>query len=244
MIVGFGWTVWKLLSISSVRSSNAALIWIQILLLVTKSTLTFFFWTDFAQNGIKRFPGVKLFILYLLSSGLDKRFGSYRQFRRFGVQMWCLFEYKHLDRGGKVAWLFCFSTDFAQNGIKRFLWVKQTFRLGGLYRYGALFLSYRGFCVFHSSSWALECFVKYFWSQNSVLNKVNALFRICDCARIFYYVFGVFWVHFIVKIRRKISKNSPVNSLFAFVLLVSGVFVCLEYINFDRCLHKHWWIYE
>ena len=118
------------------------------------------------------------------------------------------------------------------------------FVFGGLYHYGALFSSYWGFCVFYSSSRALECFVKYFWSRNSVLSEVNVLFQICDCARMFYRVFGVFWVRLVVKIRRKISKNSPVNSLFAFVLVVSGVRVHLEYINFDRCLHKRWWIYE
>ena len=89
----------------------------------------------------------------------------------------------------------------------------------GLYRYGASFSSYRGFCVFYSSSRALECFVKYFWSRNSVLSEVNTLFQICDYARMLY---RVFWVHLVVKIRRKIKTH-----LWILCLRLSSW--CLEY---------------
>ena len=56
VIVGFGQVVWKLSLISLVRSSNAALIWIQILLLVTKSTVTFFLLDRFCSKWYQNVP--------------------------------------------------------------------------------------------------------------------------------------------------------------------------------------------
>ena len=94
------------------------------------------------------------------------------------------------------------------------------FIFGGLYRYGAPFSSYRGFCVFYSSSRVLECFVKYFWSRNNVLSEVNALFRICERTQMFYGAVGVFFGKFGCE-NKKISET--------YLRILCLISWCLEY---------------